>query len=251
MEGSDRKRQLDGEQPDRPGSQHRRSHHCGCERRPLEEDHCRCPRRNSSTQGGHQYDGRPAPILRVRSDPSCSRGRNGGKTRRAGACARRRGNMEGPYRQRQRDVRQSDRPGAQHRSGHDGRRSGRSFSQDHGRRARRDPRAQRHDQHDGRPAQWIRVRSDAGRARSGHGRPARRSSAGAGRRRNMEGPDRQRQLDGRQSDGAGSQHRRGGDGHRRRGPIEKDHGQRQRRDPCNSKRPSTRWSTNSTASPER
>ena len=55
---------------------------------------------------------------------------------------------------------------------------------------------------------------------------ARRPGAGAGRRRHLEGPDRQRQLDGVQPDGAGAQHRRGGDRHRQRRPVEEDHGQR-------------------------
>ena len=114
---------------------------------------------------------------------------NGGQARRAGACAGSRRDMEGSNRQRQRDVRQSDRPGSQHRPGHDGCRSRRSFPQDHRRCARRDPRTQRHDQHHGRPAQWICVRGDTGCARGRHGRAARRSGASAGRRRDMEGPD--------------------------------------------------------------
>ena len=61
---------------------------------------------------------------------------------------------------------------------------------------RRNPRAQGHHQHDGRPAQRLRRRGDARRARGRHRRPARRPGAGAGRRRHLEGPDRQRQLHG-------------------------------------------------------
>ena len=40
-----------------------------------------------------------------------------------------------------------------------------------------------------------------------------------------------RQLDGRQPDGAGPQHRRGGDRHRQRRLVEEDHGRRARRNP--------------------
>jgi hypothetical protein len=41
VEGPDRVRELDGEQPDGSGAQHRRSDHRGRERRPVEEDHGR------------------------------------------------------------------------------------------------------------------------------------------------------------------------------------------------------------------
>ena len=97
---------------------------------------------------------------------------------------------------RQRDVRQPHRPGPQHRPGDHRRRARRPVAQDHGRRARRNPRAEGHHQHDGGPAQLVRLRSDARRARSRHRRQARRPGAGAGRRRHLEGPHRQRQLHG-------------------------------------------------------
>ena len=64
------------------------------------------------------------------------------------------------------------------------------------RREGRDPRAQEHHQHDGRPAQRLRRRSHARGARGRHRRQARRPGAGARRRRHLEGPHRQRQLDG-------------------------------------------------------
>ena len=81
---------------------------------------------------------------------------------------------------------------------------------------RRNPRAEGHDQHDGRSAQRVRRRSHARRARGRHGGQARRAGASARRRRHLEGPDRQRQLDGRQPHRAGAQHRRSGD---RRSPA--------------------------------
>ena len=76
-------------------------------------------------------------------------GKLGGQARRAG----RRRHLEGPDRLGQRHVRQPDRPGPQHRPGDDRRRARRPVAQDHRRRARRNPRAQGHHQHDGGPAQ--------------------------------------------------------------------------------------------------
>ena len=71
-------------------------------------------------------------------------------------------------------VRQPDRPGAQHRAGDDRRGARRPVAQDHGRRARRNSRAEGHHQHDGGPAQRLRLGSDARRARGRHRRQARR-----------------------------------------------------------------------------
>ena len=73
----------------------------------------------------------------------------------------------------------------------------RPVEEDHRRREGRDPRAQEHHQHHGRPAQRLRLGSDPRRPRSRHRRQARRPGAGAGRRRHLEGPDRQREPDGR------------------------------------------------------
>ena len=88
------------------------------------------------------------------------------------------------------------RPGAQHRRGGDRHRERRPVAQDHGGRARRDPSAEGNDQHDGRPAERVRGRSDARGARGRHRRQARRPGGGEGRQRCVEGPHRQRQLDG-------------------------------------------------------
>ena len=106
-------------------------------------------------------------------------------------------------------CRQPHRPGAQHRAGDHGGGARRPVAQDHGRRARRNPRAQGYHQHDGRSAQRLRLGSDARCARGRHRRQARRPGAGAGRRRHVEGPDRQRQFHGREPDRPGAQHRRG------------------------------------------
>ena len=123
-----------------------------------------------------------------------------GQAGRPGRRARRRRHVEGPDRQRQRDGQQPDQPGAQHRRGHDRGRQRRPVEEDHRRRARRDPRAQGHHQHDGRSAERVRLGSHARRERSRHRGQARRTGAGEGRRRHVERPDRQRQLHGEQPD---------------------------------------------------
>ncbi len=101
-----------------------------------------------------------------------------GKLGRPGDRAGRRRHVEGPHRLGQRDVRQPDRSGAQHRAGHDGGRARRPVAQDHGRRPRRDSRAEGHHQHDGGPAERLRVGSHARGARGRH----RRASSAARRR---------------------------------------------------------------------
>ena len=68
--------------------------------------------------------------------------------------------------------------------------------EDHRRRQGRDPRAQGHDQHDGRPAELVRRRGHARREGGRHRRASSAARRGAGRRRRLEGPDRQRQLHG-------------------------------------------------------
>ena len=61
--------------------------------------------------------------------------------------------------------------------------------QDHGRREGRNPRAQEHDQYDGRPVERLRLRSDARGSRSRHRGQAWRSGRGPGRGRHVERPD--------------------------------------------------------------
>ena len=60
VEGPYRQRQLHGQQPDRPGAQHRRSRDGRGARRFVAQDHGRCEGRNSRTERHHQYDGGPA-----------------------------------------------------------------------------------------------------------------------------------------------------------------------------------------------
>ncbi len=154
-----------------------------------------------------------------------------GQARRPGEGRRRVGHLEGPHGQRELDGGQPHGPGAKYRRGHDRRRERRSLQEDHGRRRRRNPRAQRHDQHDGGPALLFRLGGDARRARGGNGRETGRPGAGQGRGRNVERSDRQRELHGRQPDRPGAKHRGRDEGRRERRPLAQDHGGREGRDP--------------------
>ena len=125
-------------------------------------------RRDPAAQGDDQHHGGPAAIVRRRGDARRPRGRHRGPARRPGGGARA---SPGPGRistdNGQLNGRQPHRAGSQHRRGLDRDRERRPLAQDHGRRARRDSAAQGNPQHDGRPAQPLRVRGDAAwRARS-------------------------------------------------------------------------------------
>ena len=65
VEGSDRQREPDGREPDRPGAQHRRRDHRRREGRPVEEDHRRREGRNPRAQEHHQHHGRSAERVRL------------------------------------------------------------------------------------------------------------------------------------------------------------------------------------------
>ena len=60
LEGPHRQRELDGEQPDQPGAQHRPRDHRGGQRRPVAEDHGGRAGRDPGAEGHHQHDGGPA-----------------------------------------------------------------------------------------------------------------------------------------------------------------------------------------------
>ena len=132
-----RARRRPGAADDRDGARDRR----GGEGRPVADDGARARRaaarrRVPAHRPHREHDGGPARRLRVGGDARGARGRHRGQARRPGAGQGRRGHLEGPDRQRQPDGEQPDRPGAQHRRGHDGRREGRPLEEDHGRRAR-------------------------------------------------------------------------------------------------------------------
>ena len=125
----------------------------------------------------------------------------------------------------------------------------RPLAQNHGGRPRRNSGAEGHHQHDGRPAQLLRLGSHPRRPRSRHRRQARRPGPGARRRRHLEGPHRQRQLHGQQPDRPGPQHRRRRHRDRRRRPFQEDHRERVAAKSFSSRKRSTPWSTSSTPSP--
>ena len=109
----------------------------------------------------------------------------------------------------------------------------------------RDPRAQGHHQHDGRPAARVRLRGHARGPRGGHRGQARRPGRGRGRVGHVARPDREREPDGDEPDRPGAQHRRRDDRRRPRRPDAQDHRRRAGRDRSSSRTPSTRWSTSS------
>ena len=145
--------------------EHRRRDDRRRERRPLEEDHRRRPRRGARGEGDRQHDGRPAALLRRRVTRLArgigTEGRLGGQAQVEG--------VSGVWKDLTDNVNSSpgtDRPGAEHRHRHHRRRERRPLQEDHRRRQGRDPRAQGHDQHDGRPALRSPPRSHASPARS-------------------------------------------------------------------------------------
>jgi seryl-tRNA synthetase len=70
----------------------------------------------------------------------------------------------------------------------------RPVQEDHRGREGRDPRAERHHQRHGGPAERLRLRGDAGSREEWEPRAAWAAGACEGRRRHLEGPDRQREL---------------------------------------------------------
>ena len=185
---ADGQREPARRQPHESSAEHRRRDNRGREGRPVAQDHRRCPRRDPRAEEHDQHDGRPALVVRRRGHPRRARGRYRGNPRRRGRGARRVGHLEGTHRQRELHGRQPHHAGAEHRRGHDSGRDRRPLEEDHRRRQGRDPRAQEHDQHHGRPALVVRRRGHPRRARSGHRGPARRPGAGQGRQRDVEGP---------------------------------------------------------------
>ncbi len=123
-----------------------------------------------------------------------------GRSGRPGRRSRRWRHVEGPDGQRQSARRESHDTGPQHRRSDDGGRPWRPFAQDHGRRQRRNSRAEEYDQHDGRSAQWICLGSDARRSRGRHRRQARRPGPGARCCGHLERSDRHGQCHGRELD---------------------------------------------------
>ena len=120
VEGPDRLGQLHGRQPDRAGAQHRGSGHGHRQRRLEPQDHRGRARRNSAAEGNAQHHGGAASLLRRGSDARGARSGHRRQAGRPGQRARRGRNVEGLDRLGERDGRQPDRAGPQHRRGDHG-----------------------------------------------------------------------------------------------------------------------------------
>ena len=134
-----------------------------------------------------QLNGFAGEVTRVAREVG-TEGRLGGQAQVPGVA----GTVEGPDRQRQLDGLEPDGAGSQHRRGLDGDRERRPLEEDHRQRQRRDPRAEGDHQHDGRPAQRLRLGGDPRGARGRHRRTPRRPGERARRGRHLEGPHRTR-----------------------------------------------------------
>ena len=117
---SDRQREPDGRQSDRPGPQHRRGDHRRGPRRLVQEDHRRREGRDPRAQGHHQRRWSTSStrfaseVTRVAREVG-SEGKLGGQAQ----VRRRRRHLEGSDRQCERHGREPDRPGPQHRRSDD------------------------------------------------------------------------------------------------------------------------------------
>ena len=223
VEGAHRQRELDGEQPDDPGAQHRRGDDGGRARRPQPQDHRAGEGRGRRARRDDQHDGRPALVVRRRGDARRARGRRRRPPRRPGRGARRLRRLARADRQRQPDGAEPHRPGPEHRRRDDRGREGRPLGEDRRRGGRRVPRPEEHDQHDDRPALGVRRRGDARRARGRLRGHPRRLRAGRGRLRRVARADGVGERHGRQPHEPGAQHRRGDDRGRKRRPLAQDH----------------------------
>ena len=229
LERPHRQRQLHGQQPDRPGAQHRRSGDRRGPRRLVAQDHGRREGRNSRTQGHHQHDGGPVAIVRFGSDARGPRSRHRRQARRPGAGAGRGRNVEGPYRLGQLDGQQPDRPGAQHRRSVDAIASG-----DLSKKITVNVSGEilllketintMVDQLNAFAGEVTRVAREVGTRR-----PTGRTGQRARRGRHVEGSYRLGQLDGRKPDRPGAQHRRSHDRRGARRLVAQDHRRRERR----------------------
>ena len=165
----------------RAGAQHRRRHDRRRERRPLEEGHRRRARarcsssRTRSTRWSTSSRSFAAEVTRVAREVG-TEGTLGGQAEVEDVSGTWRdltesvNGMASNLTDQVRNIAEVATAVAKRRP----------HAEDHGRRARRDPRAEEHDQHDGRPAVDVRRRGHARRARGRHrGQPRR---PGRGRR---------------------------------------------------------------------
>ena len=98
VEGPDRQRQPDGDQPDQPGPRHRRRRHRGCPGQPQAQADGGREGRDRGAGRDHQLHDRDAVDLRRPGDQHGPRGRHRRPAGRPGARAGRRGPVARPYR---------------------------------------------------------------------------------------------------------------------------------------------------------
>ncbi len=158
LEGSDRQRQLDGLQPDRPGPQHRRSDDRRGQRRP-------CRKKITVDVRGEilqlkETINTMVEQLRSFASEVTRVAREVGTEGRLGVQAVVPG-VAGTWKDLTDSVNtmgvEPHGPGSQHRRSHHRRGPRRPEPQDHRRREGRNPGAEEHHQHDGRSAQWLRL----------------------------------------------------------------------------------------------
>ena len=154
-----------------------------------------------------------------------------GQARRPGRGRGRFGHVAEPHRVGELHGLEPDRPGALDRSGDDGGGERRPVEEDRRRRQGRDPRAEGHHQHDGRPAQLVRRGGHASGQGGRHRGHARRPGRGGRRVGHVARPHRVGELDGHQPHRPGPQHLSGRAGGGQRRPDPEDHRGRQGRDP--------------------
>ena len=169
-----------------PGAQHRRRDDRGREGRPVEEGHRRRQGRNSRAEEHRQHDGGPAvssfasEVTRVAKEVG-TEGQLGGQADVRG--------VAGTWKDLTDNVNElagePDRAAARRVEGRDRDRQRRPQSEDHRAGARRNSADQERHQHDGGPAERVRVGSDARREGSRHrrqaGRPGRSAAASPAR----------------------------------------------------------------------
>ena len=183
-------RQLHGRQPDRPGSQHRRSDHRGGARRSFAKITVDVrgeilELKNTINTMVDQLNSFAVEVTRVAREVG-TEGKLGGQAEVKGVAGVWKdltdsvNSMAGNLTNQVRNIADVTTAVAKGDLSH----------QDHGGCARRNSGAEEHHQHDGGSAQRVRHRSDARGARSRYRRQARRPGAGEGRRRRLERSDR-------------------------------------------------------------
>ena len=248
-----RQREPHGEQPHRPGAQHRRRS------RPRSPTATSAQKITVDARGEilelkqtintmvDQLSSFADEVTRVAREVGTE-----GTPRRPGRGQGRQRHVARPHRERELPRLEPHRPGAQHRAGHDRGRDRRPVAEDRRRRAGRDRSSSRT-----RSTRWstssrsfaaevTRVAREVGTEGKLGGQ-----AEVEGVSRHVARPDRERQPARRQPHRPGAQHRAGHDRGRQRRPVARRSPSTRRARSPSSRTRSTRWSTSSTRSPPR